>query len=170
MATFTVTVGNKKTFPVDAATGRVLVTPADLEEISDFTIAIDGAEKVPQWTAYSLDYTDFSTGATSTDIELFSLPAGSAVHAVYLRTTTSFAGGAISDYDISVGITGTLAKYLAAVDVDGGSSGSATTFGVESFSAATSIKVAATSAGANLNAATAGACTIYVLTSSLVDA
>jgi hypothetical protein len=126
------------------------------------------------WDKYTVSYSQFSTAGTSNNFTLFTLPAKTLIHKVIIKPTTAFSGGAISAYTLSVGIAGTLAKYIAAFDVF--QAVAATTFGasatdiavtLESFSAGVAIKVAAVSTSANLSAATAGAADIYVLTSLL---
>lgn len=122
---------------------------------------------IPRWRKYTKAYGDFSTAGTTNNIELFSLPPACVIHAVKIKHSTAFSGGAISAYTISVGITGTLAKYAAAFDVFQAASATAFsitgTIGSESHTAVTSIKVAATSTSANLNAATAGSVDVWVL-------
>ena len=169
----TITFGNLPTFPADASTGQRLITLADLEDaFSGLTATVDFGSAIPNWVRVTKSYSDFSTAGLTNDIEVYSLPAGYAIHACVIKQSVAFAGGAISDYDISVGIVGTLAKYCAAHDVDSAVTAtnftSATTFGIESFTAATSIRGAATSVGANLNAATAGSVTFYLLVSKLI--
>ena len=126
---------------------------------------------VPAWTKYTVTYAQLAAGALTNDIQLFSLPARGTVHAVVIKHSASFTGGAIATYTLSVGIAGTLAKYASAFNVFQASgntvlqsSGGAFT---ENAGAATSVRVAATSTGANLNAATAGSATIWVLSSTL---
>lgn len=127
-----------------------------------------------QWLKFSVSHTQFQTAGTTNNITLFSLPAKTLILKTVIKQSASFTGGAISAYTLSVGITGTLAKYLAAFDVF--QAPGATVFAasstsiaqtLENFEASTAIKIAATSTMANLNASTAGAADIYVLTSLL---
>jgi hypothetical protein len=170
MSIRTFTISNKKTFPVDAATGARLVTLADLEDISNFTITCDEAAG-PTWIQVDKTYADWATAGLTNNLEVYSLPAGAIIHAAIIRPTTNFSGGAISDYDITLGITGTETKYCAGADVDSGTQANATNAALipESWTAATSIKAFATSVGANLSAATAGAVSFYLLVSETVE-
>lgn len=126
----------------------------------------------PIWRKYTVTKTQLAAAATTNNITLFTLPAGGIIEAVKIKHSASFTGGSISAYTISVGITGTLAKYAAAYDVFAAPSATAmqlsTTVGTESHTAATAIKVAATSTGANLSAATAGSVDIWVKVSQAV--
>ncbi len=126
----------------------------------------------PYWTKYTLTHTDFQTAALTNSIELFSLAAKTLIHKVIIKHTTAFAS--TTTYSLSVGITGTLAKYIAAFDVKQAVSSS--TFGaslatvnatLEDFSSATSIKITAVSTIDNLSTSTAGVADIYVQTSLL---
>lgn len=122
-----------------------------------------------RWTRYAVDFADFAAAGTSASAELLSLPAGWCIHNVLLKHSEEFSGGAISAYTLSVGITGTPDKYLAAFDVFQAPGATVfsfgTTQGLESMGAATSIKVAAVSTSANLDQADQGAAVIWVRTS-----
>ena len=126
----------------------------------------------PIWLKFSKSYSDFSTAALTNSITLFTLPAGGIVHAVKIKHSTAFAGTSITGYNVSVGITGTLAKYATAFDVL--QAVAADTFQIsnglfsESHTATTDVKVTATSVGANLSAATQGSVDVWVLTSTAI--
>lgn len=129
---------------------------------------------MPYWTKYTVTYTDMSFAGLTNDITLFTLPLKTLIHKVIIKQSTAFAGSTIASYTLSVGIVGTLAKYIAAYDVF--AAVAATTFGVaattinaqpENFTAGVAIRVAAIAVGANLSAATAGAADIWVETSLL---
>lgn len=124
------------------------------------------------WSAYSFTHTQFQTAGLTNDIEVVSLPLKTVVHAAILRPTTAFAGTAT--YTLSVGITGSLAKYIAASDVKAAVTntlfylvGASFVPGPENFGAATSVRIAATSTVQNLDQSSAGAATVYLLTSLL---
>jgi len=129
------------------------------------------ATKGLQWTLYTVLESAFTAAATTEDIELFSLPARGVIHKVVLKHTASFTGGALTAFTLSVGITGTLAKYAIAFDVFQATGDALFGFNVlpnmETLGAVTSIKVAATSTTDDVIAATAGSCDIWVLTSTL---
>lgn len=125
--------------------------------------------QAPQWYEYTKSYTDFSTAGTTNDVELLSLPAGGIIHDVQIKHSAAFTGGAITAYTVSVGIAGTLNKYLTAFNTFQAPGNTVFAFGgvrnMENSGSTTSIRAAATSTGANLNAATAGSVTIRVLRS-----
>lgn len=127
---------------------------------------------IPQWikVGNAISHTAFQTGATTNNITLFTLLAGGIIHAVKIKHSTAFAGGVISAYTLSVGIAGTLAKYATAFDVFQVVSATAyqlsNSFGGESHTATTAIKIAATSTGANLSASTAGVVDVWALLST----
>lgn len=161
---------------VDAAAitaSRVLV--ADSNGIpSAATMTTTQLGTTSYWTKYTVLYSALATAGVTNNIELFSLPAKTVVEKVIIKTSIAFLGGLIATYTLSVGIAGTLAKYIAAFDVN--QAVGATVFGFsaatvastpENFSSATSVKVAAISTVGNLDAATQGSVDIYVLTSLL---
>ena len=129
--------------------------------------AIEKLDAAAWWAKYTVSYSDLSAAATTNDVELFSLPAGGVIHGVKMKHSTAFSGGAISAFTVSIGITGTLAKYANAFDVFQAVSNTAqqisSTVGTENHGAATSIKIAATSTGANIDQATAGTVDVWVL-------
>lgn len=126
---------------------------------------------VAGWTKFTVAHTALQAAALTNDIELTSLVALGTIHKVIIKHTTAFAGTGITAYSVSVGITGTLDKY--AIDFDVFQAVSDTTFdtnesfGMENFGAATSIRIAATAVGANLDQSSAGSVDIYVLSSTL---
>lgn len=135
------------------------------------TLDPNAAGAVPQWVKVgnAISHTAFQTAATTQSITLFSLVPAGVIHAIKIKHSVSFAGGAIASYTIQVGIGGTLNKYASAFDVFQG--GSATAFqltsvvGSENNTVATNILVTATSTGANLNASTQGNVDIWALLS-----
>lgn len=121
------------------------------------------------WIKVTKAYTDFSTAGLTNDISIYTLPAKGIIHACQMVATTKFSGGLISAYTISVGISGNLVKYSAAVNSFTGASLSqpSAITGIESTSGTTDIRAAAISVTGLLNAATAGSIDIYLLISQL---
>lgn len=159
---------NKKRFVPDPVTGAINVTAADLNEISDFTLEAMPSlpDAVPAWFKFFVEHSDFTAAATTQDIELVNVPAGTVVEAVLVRHTQSFGGGGITAYTLSVGVTGDLTRYIGATNVFAAPGQVlalvAAANQLTSSTAATSVRVAAVSTTANLNAATAGIAEIYV--------
>jgi len=135
---------------------------------------VDVAQVTTKRVTKAFDETDFAAAALTNDIEIFSLPAKASLVDIYAEVTQRFLGGSISSYTISVGISGSLTKYMLANDCytattmheDSTKKGTAlTTTGnsnVESSSAATSIRAQATSVGDNLDQATGGTIKFYI--------
>lgn len=126
---------------------------------------------VPIWVKVGngLSHTAFQTAATTLSITLFTLAAAGLIHAVKIKHSTAFGGGAITAYTLSVGIAGTVAKYATAFDVFQAVSNTAfqtsSVLGSENNGAGTAILVTATSTTANLNASTSGIVDIWALLS-----
>jgi hypothetical protein len=123
----------------------------------------------PTWLLFTVTHTQLQAAALTNDIELWSMPALGVIHAVLIEPTTQFAGAAITDYKVAVGLTGFLTKYHSFFDVD--TAVAATNFSAadilapENRTAVTSIRIAAISVGANLSASTAGVVNIAILAS-----
>ena len=128
------------------------------------------------WVKVTKSYTDFATAALTNNVEIYSLPAKGVIHQVVMHHTAAFTGGLIATYTLSVGIAGTLTKYVAASNVFQ-AAGNTIIFPAasvmplsatpENMGSATSIRAAAISTVGNLNAATAGSVDIYLLVSLL---
>ena len=126
---------------------------------------------LPVWRKITVSHTALQTASTANDVELLSLPAAATIHAVIIKHTTAFAGTGVTGYTASIGISGDLTKYASAFDVlqaTGDTVAQSTNVvDVENFGSATSIRIAATSTGANLDQSTAGSVDVYVLMSTL---
>lgn len=131
-------------------------------------------ESLPFWTKYTTGHAALQTAGLTNNITLFTLPAKTLIHKIILKQTTAFAGTLIATYTISIGIAGSLTKYIAIYDVMAAVASS--TFGaaaatinatLEDFSSGVAIKISAVSTVANLDQSTAGSVDTYVLTSLL---
>lgn len=142
-------------------------------------VPLDGAGKFPPatipaispvWTKYTVGFAALAAAALSNDIELFQLPAGGIIHAVKIKHGTSFSGGGITSYTLSVGNTVNFTKYSGTAHNIFQATGDtvyklAGVLDGESHAALASIRLRAVSIGANLNAATQGTVEIWVLAS-----
>lgn len=121
----------------------------------------------PKWQKFKLNYLDFAKDDTSNYKDFFTIPAGAVIQAVKIKHETAFTGGAISAYTIAIGVSGSVAKYSAAFDVFQAVSATAMqvtgTVGHESHLASTQMRATATATTANLDVATAGSVTVWVL-------
>ena len=198
----------------------------------DATTGVVSAGTVtPYFRKVTKTFADLAQASLTFDIELFLLPPGGFIHAMMLKHSAAFVGGAISAYTLSVGIGANLTKFMAAqsvfsapsainfhtvwgpffnfymppvfVNTDNAIGGltigasytqsqiqalqtacevladdcralraalalySGGQIGIESSSSNTSIRLAASSTGANTNAATAGSVDVYTLYSIL---
>ncbi len=125
----------------------------------------------PRWVKVTKTRQDFSAASTTNDISIYTLPIKGYIHDVKIVPNTAFSGGGIASYTLSVGISGSLAKYAVATDVFTGNTTVSAVhtplIGLESLSATTTIRAQATSTGADLSDASAGAVTFYLLISVL---
>lgn len=154
------------------STDAIALTVTDDSVNNEIDVTIDTQPAVPRWKKYTVTHTALQAAAMANDIQLFSAVAGSIIHGVKIRHTVQFAGTGITDYKISVGIVGNLTKYATAFDVDTAPSGTnfqlSSTVGSEDHTTPVSIRVAATSTGANLDQSTAGSVEVWVLESVAV--
>lgn len=154
----------------DSLAADVIYTMPTADGTNGYALTTNGSKvlawsAMPVWVKFTKTYTDLSAAALTNNIEVYSLPAGTVIHAVLVKHSTLFSGGAITDYKVSVGIAADLSRYAGAFDVDTAVSGTnfnlSQVLAMESTTGATSIKLAATSVGANLSAATAGSVTVW---------
>lgn len=124
------------------------------------------------WTKYTVDESDFTATAGQESITLYATLAGEVIHAVKIKHSEAFAGGAVADFTVEVGIAGNTNKYAAAFDVFqavGDTTFSITgTVGAESHAAGVAILCTGTCASDDVADATAGSVDIWVLRSVAV--
>lgn len=130
------------------------------------------------WTKYTRDYTDFSAAAAVNIIDVATLASGTCVHAVVMKHTASFTGGAISTYGVSALIhdgagstgisTGFNVFWAPGTQASLGKIGNITVqAAVYTIGATSTFQLSAACTGASLNAATAGSLDVWLLTSTL---
>jgi len=127
---------------------------------------------VPTWVHVEFDYTQFNgTAATTLSNTLFTLLARQTIEDVVIKTKTAWVGTGITALTFSLGIAGDLAKFLSPYDgvpaVSATNFGTAHVFGLENFTASTSILISAIATGANLNQLTAGVGCLWLKTAQL---
>lgn len=127
--------------------------------------------RAPSCTKYTFAYSDLSAAATTYNAEIFSLAAMGVMHGIAIKHTTAFSGGSVTACTISVGIASDLDKHGGPFDVYQAVGDTvfdfSSTFGIEDFGSATSIRIAAESTGDDLDQLTAGSVDIYVFKSVL---
>lgn len=126
----------------------------------------------PVWRKYTLDFAALAAAAADKAVIIYALPPGGVVHDAKLKHSAAFSGGAINAYTVEVGLVGSTEKYVAPLNVFQAPGDTVLGSGkgrfIENHGAATDIIVTAKSAGANLDAATAGSVDIWLLTSKVV--
>lgn len=162
---------------VRSGTTDVLTSLATLLGLTSVSTAGNDASKIkniPTWVKVgaAIPFTTFQTAATSINVNLFSLIAGGVIHAVKIKQSAAFTGGAISAVTLSVGIAGTVAKYASAFDIFQAPGNTvfqlSNVAGSENNGATTQITATAVSTTANLSALTTGAVDIWALLSVAV--
>lgn len=145
--------------------------PGGLEQPNNINNVLTALAPTPMWVRVGsgLPFNIFQTAALTLNINLFSLPAAAIIHATRIKHSVAFAGTSITAVNLSVGISGTVAKYASAFDIFQAVSATAyqnsATFNSESFTASTQITATITSIGANLSALTTGNVDIWCLLS-----
>ena len=132
------------------------------------------------WIRITKTFADFSFAGLTNNIEIYSLPAGASLHSAIMKHSTSFGGGAIATYTMSVGIIGDLTKYSYATTFDvfqavsdialfpyPPPARSLLATGIEDWGSVKSIRGSAISTGANLDQAVAGVIEYYLLVSQI---
>lgn len=122
----------------------------------------------PSWTKITKTYTDFSTAGLSNTITIATLPAKSVVHSVIVNPTTTFTGGLIASYSVSVGMVTTIdlmpASSIFTIPTRPIPSNLLLAGSIGSTQAITATAI---STVGNLSAATQGSVDIYLLVSTL---
>ena len=129
---------------------------------------------IPQWTKYTFTFDQFSVAAYSSSVYIATLPAKTIVHAVFVKQSASFSGGALGSYSVSVG-TGmsepSWQQYSIPFDVNVGPAANyfqlTTGYAADNYSSSYPIYITAQSVGAQLDIAEQGSVDIWLLKSSL---
>jgi hypothetical protein len=125
----------------------------------------------PGWLKFTVTANDLSIAATSNSILLYTLPAGSQIHAVKLKHSLIFSGVGITSYMLSIGLIGDVQRYQSYFAVSGPVASSnlivTNILDCQDQGLTTSIQVSALSTGGNLNAPSiTGSADIWLLVSN----
>lgn len=124
------------------------------------------------WNKYVFNYSDFSIASNTNSIPLLTLGPKESIEQIRIKHGASFSGGLISDYRISVGLSGDLNKYVSSFDVFQVVSDDAKLRAVisedESETLSTLVLVTAESFGGNLSDAISGQVEIQVIKGSIL--
>lgn len=132
-------------------------------------INIAGVPSSANWIKITKQYSDFSAGSLTNDIELFKLVPNGIIHSCVIVNSSTFTGGLVASSTLSVGISGNLVKYATASSVFGGTglAGIFNNMGYESQTVSTSIRAAMITTIGNINTLTSGNAIFYLLISVL---
>lgn len=123
------------------------------------------------WQSYTFTSAQLAAAALTNTVTIAPLLAKQVLHMVLIKHSQSFTGGGIATYTVRVGVSGALAKYASPFDVFQAVSSNALQLSncadIEDFVSPVNIAITAVSTGANLNAATQGSVTVWLLTSVL---
>jgi|SRR5450755_1077738 len=138
-----------------------------------YTIWMPRLDNRPQWMLIgSLSYADFAAAATTKTLNLINLEPRGIIQGIKIKHTVAFSGPSISAYTVSVGDINTAGLLASAFDVLQAFGSTAyqlsSNFYAEDNTIPTAISATATSVGANLSVATAGAVSIWALLSKSV--
>jgi len=128
-------------------------------------ILATAASLVTNWNKYSITYTDLQAATATNFSEIFSSPAMGTIERVVMRQTAAFTGGGISAISVMLGTSADNDRIVMPYDAFNTSTVEDiySIFDVPAFDTATSIRVYATSTGANLDSLAAGILDVYVL-------
>jgi hypothetical protein len=138
-------------------------------DVQDFGGANPLTYFFPVWLKFTVTHTQLQAAALTNNIEVFSLPIAGVIHATKIKHSVIFTGTGITDYKVSLGLAADLTKYGSLFDVD--TAVTSTNFQMtqvldsQDNGGVTSVKIAAQSAGANLNQSTGGTVEIGLLVS-----
>ena len=144
-----------------------------LRPVNDsFAYLGDIAARAATWVHLTtVTHSSFTAAAVAQTINSsYTLPAGWVVTGIVMNPSTTFSGGSIATYTISVGgtVSGNTSAFAPATNVfTGAPTYSKSIASVESFSSGSIVTLSASSTGGNLNTATQGSVDIYLLVSQL---
>lgn len=158
------------TSETNAATSETNAATSETNAAASEAAAAASAASI-NGTKYTNAHTAFQTAATTNEIELVSLPANEVMVGILIKHSVLFAGTGITDYNISVGLSGETDRWVFKFDVTQAVADSAQDsvmfLYLGSVSSTTSIRITAESVGANLDQSTAGSVDVWTFTRSL---
>ena len=147
-------------------------SPGTVISSSDMNTNLSGLKNGPTWHKYTVAYTDINAATITNDAVLVTLTSDEIVHNVYVKHSTAFAGGSISNIAAKVGTSATTDRYTTDFDIDQTVADSAyqltSVLLKENTTTALILTVSAT--GANLDSLTAGEIDVYIQKSVLPTA
>lgn len=161
--------GLGSTFNTSLPTNTALKPNAFLQLNSSASgIALNDNANLPGWQSVTVSYSQLSTAATSNQVSLFSVPAGSMLTGLVVKHAQAFAGTSITDVYVQAGISGTYDKFIDYFDVyqavaDQSFKSSIVNY-IGSWASATTVYLQAISVGANLSSLSQGSVTIFYQT------
>lgn len=119
----------------------------------------------PAWLSpLNFTHTQLQAAATSNNIEAYSLPARGVLEGIIIKPRVAFGGGAIAAYTLSIGLVSDVAIYLppfSVMSIGATVISLADLMTIENYSSVASIRLAAASVSANLDASTSGSVDIW---------
>lgn len=144
-----------------------------VEEIQQ--VALDNQTAIANsttWTAYTLDFSDFSDPSSGTTIELETLDGGDVIDGVVVKHTVSFVGGSATGVNVSIGPSGDVSRYVNSFDVNRAVAASAfeavQLLEVPNFAATTVLAIRAVCLGDDLDNLTGGSLNVYLRRGNLL--
>lgn len=122
--------------------------------------------QLPVWNKFTIPYTSLQTAGLTNTVPVVTLQPHQIVQGAFQNVTTAFSGGTIATIVDTVGISGTVAKYLASTTLASIALGSGLSLATnlpESMTSTTVINLYATSTIGLLSALTQGSVDIYLL-------
>jgi hypothetical protein len=133
-------------------------------------VASTPAHAAGGWRKVVVKYSQFEAASTTDTVVLYTTKKFETIERIVMRRDVDFAGGSLTTYTISVGKSGAVTKYQAAIDVftgvSNGNTNSIVTTGPGVEPANTEIIATATGSH-NLSTATAGQVTFFILVSEM---
>ena len=129
---------------------------------------------VSRWVKVTKTYAELAAASTTNNISVYTLPAKGIILNARVIPSTTFSGGGITAYTVTVGVAGNVAIIHNMADVFTGGVGDlgigiSVTSIAYSMTATKDIRLYATSTDANLDQAVQGSVDIYLLVSVLPD-
>lgn len=118
------------------------------------------------WQKFTIPFTSLQTAGLTNTVPVITLQSHQIVQAAFQNVTTAFSGGTIATIVGTIGISGSVAKYLVSTTLAATALGSGVSMATnlpESMTTTTVVNLYATSTVGNLSALTQGSVDIYLL-------
>jgi hypothetical protein len=147
------------TLSINTFTANSVISSSQMN--NNFTNVVENAAN---WQVTTLTSLDLGSAAASQTLTAFNFDPKETILGMYLRTTTAFGGGAVSNLNFNLGLASDLTKYSGPINVlTSTASETNQLLDLPSYSATTAVYATFSATGGNVDTLTQGTLEVHIL-------